>query len=78
MVGPGLFIGYVILLAVMLLYPASHWIWALSVNRLQRRLERELTAEEKAGQWRRALIIGSVVCLIFSFLFNLSTVGMPQ
>ncbi len=78
MVGTGLFVIYVVVLALLLLYPASQWIWALSVRRLQRKLERELTAEESAGQWRRALVISSFICLVFSFLFNASTVGMPQ
>ncbi len=75
---PGLFAFYVVLLAALLFYPVGKWIWVLSVRRLQRRLERELTEDELAGQKRRAWVIASFVCPVFSILFNLYTVGMPQ
>ena len=74
----GLFVFYVVLLAVLLFYPVSRWIWVLSVRRLQRRLDRELTQQEIVGQKRRAWVIASFICPVFSLLFNLSTVGMPQ
>lgn len=74
----GLFAFYVVLLAALLLYPVTHWIWVLSVRRLQRRLDRELNADELAGQKRRAWVISAFICPVFSILFNMSTVGMPQ
>lgn len=74
----GLFVFYVVLLAALLFYPVSQWIWVLSVRRLQRKLDRELSQPEIAGQRRRAWVIASVICPVFSVLFNLSTVGMPQ
>jgi len=76
---PGLlFVFYVLLLTALLLYPVSQWIWALSVRRLQKRLDRELAEDEIAGQKRRAWVIAAFICPVFSLLFNLSTVGMPQ
>ncbi len=74
----GLFVFYVLLLAALLFYPVSQWIWVLSVRRLQRRLARELTADELVGQKRRAWVIASFICPVFAFLFNISTVGLPQ
>lgn len=74
----GTFMFWVALLAVMLVYPVKEWIRALSVRRLQRKLDKELSAEELAGQNQRAWVISSVVCPIFSFFFNASTLGMPS
>ncbi|MDH3452823.1 MAG: hypothetical protein OEN20_10400 [Gammaproteobacteria bacterium] len=61
---------WVIALALALLYPAGKLIWVMSVRRLQRKLQRELTDEEIAGQKGRAFFIAIVVCLVFSMLFN--------
>ncbi len=73
-----LFVFYVALLAAMLAYPVSRWIWALAVRSLQRSLERELSEAELAEQKRRAWRLTAVICPVFSVLFNLSTVGWPQ
>ena len=74
----GLFVFYVLLLAALLFYPVSQWIWVLSVRRLQRKLNRELSQQEITGQRRRGWVIATFICPVFSVLFNLSTVGMPQ
>ena len=49
----------------------------MSVRRLQRKLKRELDEQEIAGQMNRARVISVFVSVIFSLLYNLSTIGMP-
>ena len=72
----GFFLGSVMVLAVLLYYPATRLIWVLSVRRLQRKLGRELSEIEIQGQKNRARVIAAIVVLIFSYLFNLSTLGV--
>jgi hypothetical protein len=71
------FILWVLLLAALLLWPMSKLVFVLSVRRLQRKLERELNRQEVSGQVHRARIISVFVSLLFSYLYNLSTIGMP-
>ncbi len=71
------FVFSVLVLATLLFFPASKLIWALSVRRLQRKLGRELNEAELQGQLRRARVIAVLVCLPFSYLFNVSLMGMP-
>jgi hypothetical protein len=68
---------WVILLAALLFYPVSKLIWVLSVRRLQRRLQRELTEEEIKGQLNRARFITVFLVLFFSWLYNIYTLGPP-
>ena len=44
----------------------------MSVRRLQKKLNAELTEEEIKGQKQRARIIALIVVLLFSYLFNAS------
>ena len=60
----------VIVLAVLIFFPASKLIWVLSVRRLERKLEKTLNDEERMAQLKRARIIAAVVSLAFSWLFN--------
>jgi hypothetical protein len=71
------FILWVLLLAALLFWPMSKLIWVMSVRRLQRKLDRQLDEAEIAGQMHRARIISVFVSLTFSFLYNLSTLGLP-
>jgi hypothetical protein len=71
------FIVWVLILAALLFWPMSKLIWVMSVRRLQRKLARELDENEVAGQLNRARIISVFVSLLFSFLYNLQTLGMP-
>ena len=71
------FILWVLLLAALLFWPMSKLIWVLSVRRLQRKLDRPLDEKEIAGQLNRARIISVFVSITFSFLYNMSTLGMP-
>ena len=67
-----------LVLAALLFFPTSKLIWTFSVRRLQRRTQRELTAEETRGQLNRARFIALIVVAIFSFLFNSSMIGPLQ
>jgi hypothetical protein len=71
------FIVWVVVLAALLFWPMSKLIWVMSVRRLQRKLERELDENEIAGQMNRARVISVFVSVLFSFLYNLQTLGMP-
>lgn len=66
---------WVAVLTALLVWPASRLIWVLSVRRLQRRLGRELSAEELKGQRNRAWFLAFFLCLVFSLLYNYQTVG---
>ena len=72
-----IFTLWVVLLAALLFWPMSKLVWVMSVRRLQRKLERELSKEELDGQLNRARIISVFVSLLFSFLYNLHTIGLP-
>ena len=71
------FVVWVLLLAALLFWPMSKLIWVMSVRRLQRKLERTLNEEELAGQLNRARVISAFVSLLFAFLYNLQTIGLP-
>ena len=71
------FIIWVLLLAALLFWPMSKLVFVLSVRRLQRKLARDLNESEVAGQINRARIISVFVSVLFSYLYNLSTIGMP-
>ena len=67
----------VLVLAALLFYHTSKLIWVMSVRRLQRKLNRELSESELAGQLTRARFITIFVSLLFSYLFNLQLIGLP-
>ncbi len=69
---------WVLLLVVILFYPVSQWIWVLSVRRLQRKLQRELSEGELSGQKRRARFIAVLVLPVFSYFLNSATLGTWQ
>jgi len=71
------FILWVLLLAALLFWPMSKLVWVMSVRRLQRKLARDLNETEIAGQMNRARVISVFVSVTFSFLYNLSTLGLP-
>ena len=71
------FILWVLLLAGLLFWPLSKLVFVLSVRRLQRKLARDLNDTEVAGQMNRARILGAFLSVVFSYLYNLSTIGMP-
>ena len=66
----------VLVLAGLLFWPASKLVWTLSVRRLERKLGRALSDEERQGQLQRARLLAILVCLAFSALFNYQTLDM--
>ena len=71
------FILWILVLAALLFWPMSKLVFVLSVRRLQRKLARALDEKEIAGQMNRARVISVFVSLLFSFLYNLNTIGLP-
>jgi len=67
-----------VVLAALLFLPVSKLIWTLSVRRLQKKLARELTEQEIRGQLARARFLAIFLCLVFSFLFNVQLIGIPN
>ena len=72
------FIVSVVLLATLLFFPVTHLIWVLSVRRLERKLKKTLSDTERQAQKQRARFIALFAVMIFSFLFNVSTLGIPS
>ena len=72
-----IFTLWVLLLAALLFWPMSKLIFVLSVRRLQRKLDRQLDDKEMAGQLNRARVVSVLASLLFSFLYNLNTLGLP-
>ena len=72
-----IFTLWVLLLAALLFWPMSKLVFVLSVRRLQRKLERQLDEKEMAGQLNRARVVSVLASLLFSFLYNLNTLGLP-
>nr|VFK22183.1 MAG: hypothetical protein BECKMB1821G_GA0114241_100184 [Candidatus Kentron sp. MB]VFK32592.1 MAG: hypothetical protein BECKMB1821I_GA0114274_10354 [Candidatus Kentron sp. MB]VFK75985.1 MAG: hypothetical protein BECKMB1821H_GA0114242_10383 [Candidatus Kentron sp. MB] len=64
------FLGSVTILALLIFFPVSKLLWVLSVRRLEKKLERETSDQERQGQLSRARFLAIFVVLIFSFLFN--------
>ncbi len=61
---------WVIAMTAALLYPVGQLIWTVSVRRLQRKLQKNLSPEELQGQKKRAYLVAVIICLAFSMLFN--------
>jgi len=59
----------VLILAAMLFFPVSKMVWVVSVRRLEKKLQKTLTDEERRGQLNRARIITIPVVLTFAWLF---------
>ena len=71
------FLIWWVLLGLALFLPVRKLIWVMSVRRLQRKLARELDEEELNGQRNRARALATVLCLAFSFVYNIQTLGLP-
>lgn len=71
------FVLSILVLAALLYYPVTKLVWVLSVRRMQRKLERELSEQEMRGQLNRARTIGVFLVLLFSWLYNVNMLGLP-
>ena len=69
------FYGSVLVLAAMLFYPVSRLVWVLSVRRLHRKTGVAPDESESRGQMVRARFIAALLCLAFSYVFNLNLIG---
>ena len=58
------------LLGVILYFPARKFVMAMMINRNQRKLNRELTDEEREVIRRKAYVAAAVVAMTFAFLYN--------
>ncbi len=73
MSGHGLIIWYGLssfIFGLLLFIPTRKLILAMSINRIQRRTQKELTAEELTKLKKKVTIIAAVVSLSFAFLYN--------
>ena len=62
--------GTTVLLAVLLFFPITKLIWVRQVRRLERKLGRAATEEERQGQLRSARMMGAFIAVTFAFLYN--------
>ena len=69
---------WVAALALALFLPVSKLVWVLSVRRMERRLGRPLSEQDRLGQRNRARFVAIVVCVAFSALFNYQMLGMAE
>lgn len=65
------FVGSVLILAGLLYFPVSKIVWVLSVRRLERKVKRPLTESDFRNQLIRARVVGTILVLLFAYLFNL-------
>jgi len=66
----------VLILAILLFFPASKIIWVMSVRRLQRKTGRVLSNEEIEGQKTRSRFIALLLVFPFSWFFTYSLLGL--
>ena len=68
----------VLILAILLFFPVSKMIWAISVRRLQRKTGRLLSTEEIEGQKTRSRFIALLLVFPFAWFFNYSLLGLTH
>ena len=68
----------VVVLALLLFFPVNKMIWVMSVRRLQKKQEHELSMQEMDGQKTRARFIAILLVIIFSWFFNLQLLDTPN
>ena len=59
-----------LLLAILLVFPLRKLMLAMSVNRQQRKLGRELTGEERRRLQRKLTVLAAVIAVTFAFFYN--------
>ncbi len=64
------FWGTTALLAVALYFPVGRFIWVKQVRRLEKKLERDATSEERNALRRKTRLISGLIVIVFAFLFN--------
>lgn len=64
------FWGTTAVLAAALYFPVYRIIWVMRVRRLERKLERQSTGEERENLRRNTRLISAVIVICFAYLFN--------
>ena len=59
-----------VILGVILYFPTRKFIMGMMINKQQRKLNRELTEEEREPIRRRAYVSAAIVAITFAFLYN--------
>ena len=59
-----------VILGVVLYFPARKFIFGMIVNKKQRKLNRELTDDEREPIRRKAYLSAAIVAMTFAFLYN--------
>ena len=72
------FSASVLILTLLLLYPVSKLVWVLSVRRLQRLSDEPLSEQAIQGQRSKARLLAILLAFVFSLLFNMQLLGLPQ
>jgi hypothetical protein len=62
--------GTTVVLALLLFFPVSRLIWVGRVRRLERKLGRQATPEEREPLRRSSRIVAAVIAITFAFLYN--------
>lgn len=64
------FWGSSLVLAVLLYYPASRLVFVMRIRRMEKKLKRTSTDEEREKERRKSKIITGAIVITFAFLFN--------
>jgi len=59
-----------LLLGIILFFPLRKLMLAMNINRQQRKLNRELTAEEKESLNRKLTVLAAAISVTFAFFYN--------
>ena len=59
-----------VVFGVILYFPARKLVMAMMINKQQRKLNRELTDEEREPIRRKAYVSAALVAMTFAFLYN--------
>ncbi len=59
-----------LLLGILLFFPLRKLMLAMNINRQQRKLNRELTDEERERLKRKLTILAAVIAVTFAFFYN--------
>ena len=59
-----------LVLGILLFFPLRKLMVAMNVNRLQRKLDRELTTDERESLHRKLTILAAAIAVTFAFFYN--------
>ena len=59
-----------VLLGILLFFPVRRFMLAINVGRYERRIEREITADEHAALKKRMNVFAALISITFAFFYN--------